>query len=36
MNITGKLTEEQQNFYEENGYLVVKGLVPHEDIDIYQ
>ena len=27
------MTKEQRDFYEENGYLVVKGLLPLEDIE---
>ncbi|KAM9313243.1 phytanoyl-CoA dioxygenase, peroxisomal [Gastrophryne carolinensis] len=30
------LTTEQRQFYEENGFLVIKNLVPHEDIDAFR
>ncbi len=30
------LTQEQRDFYEENGFLVVKGLVPIENLDQYR
>lgn len=29
---SGCLTEEQRDFYEENGYLVIKGFLKDEDI----
>jgi len=35
MNENGILTKEQQDFYEENGYLVFKNLVSPERIDAY-
>ena len=28
------LTKEQRDFYEENGYIVIKNLLPKEDVDI--
>lgn len=30
------LTTEQRHFYEENGFVVVKNLVSHEDIDDFR
>ena len=30
------LTPDQRDFYEENGFLVVKGLVPLDDLDKYK
>lgn len=30
------LTKEQRDFYEENGYIVIKNLVPKEKIDVYR
>ncbi|XP_054153070.1 phytanoyl-CoA dioxygenase, peroxisomal-like [Oppia nitens] len=35
LNNNSKLTPEQQKFYEENGYIVVKNLVPKNDIKRY-
>ena len=32
----GILTPEQRLFYDENGYLVIRNLVKHEDIDVYR
>lgn len=29
------LTREQREFYEENGYIVIKNLVDHHEIDNY-
>lgn len=31
-----KLTKEQRAFYEENGFLVIKGLVPKEELERYR
>ena len=30
------LSPEQRQFYEENGFLVVKGLVPQQKLDLYR
>jgi hypothetical protein len=29
------LSEEERAFYEENGYLVFRNLIPHPDLDTY-
>nr|XP_039263699.1 phytanoyl-CoA dioxygenase, peroxisomal-like [Styela clava] len=36
LNYNGKLTNEQRQFYEENGYLVVRKLMPQYELDIYR
>ena len=33
---TGLLTPEQRDFYEKNGYLVVRGLVSQDKLDTYR
>lgn len=35
-NESGVLTEEQRDFYEENGYLIIRNLVTHDKIDKYR
>ena len=30
------LTREQREFYEKNGYLVIKGLYPQAELEIYK
>lgn len=30
------LTSEQREFYEKNGYLVIKGLYPQAELEIYR
>jgi len=35
LNGNGKLTSDQQKFYEENGFIVVKNLIPKHDIQKY-
>ncbi|XP_062578752.1 phytanoyl-CoA dioxygenase, peroxisomal-like isoform X2 [Saccostrea cucullata] len=32
----GFLTESQRQFYEDNGFLVIKRLVPHQKLDMYR
>ncbi|XP_066284697.1 phytanoyl-CoA dioxygenase, peroxisomal-like [Branchiostoma lanceolatum] len=32
----GVLTHEQRQFYEENGFLVIKDLISHDKIDVYR
>lgn len=36
LDTPGVLTEEQRKFYEDNGFLVIRGLVPHDKLDIYR
>lgn len=34
-NGCGKLTNEQRDFYEKNGYLLIRNLLSDEDINLY-
>eukprot|EP01027_Heterolobosea_sp_BB2_P010329 GEZU01015167.1.p1 GENE.GEZU01015167.1~~GEZU01015167.1.p1 ORF type:complete len:218 (+),score=24.99 GEZU01015167.1:80-733(+) len=35
-NLNNVLSKDQQQFYEDNGFLVIKNLVPKEDLDKYR